>query len=555
MLPSPVRALTQQILARRLAYIMLVRVILFTLVLGGVVAVNLAWGTPEELGGPYVTVLFVFIAAIYVLNICYAMMLRMSKRLVSLAVVQIAVDLITSASLVHFTGGADSAYVIFFLLSPITAAVTLSRRAALVSAALGLCTLILTTGLGFAGLLPVLPGQRQLPWDMTLGSLARGSLLYGGAMIAIAALSGYLAEQLRSVALRVEVQQAHIGDLAALNANVIRCLTSGLLTVTVDGIVLSANQAALEMLELDADPTGHPLADISPELAQAAAASNELRRGELKIARGGETQVLGVSVSPLLDHHGETSGRIVNFQDLTSYRQLEQSIKRSERLASIGRLAAGIAHEVRNPLASISGSLELLQVGTETKEDRRLMEIAMREIDRLNTLITDFLDFARPKPPTLAPIDLPAEICRLAGVIGELASGENSLQIEVISRCTNAWVEADVDQLNGILWNLINNAKQASESAKPIKVTIEVEKTAHDVTLSVTDNGDGISGDDLQNIFEPFFTTKDEGTGLGLATVHRIVEDHRGTIEVSSRLGEGTRFSISLPIASPPLQP
>jgi len=528
---------------------MLVRVILFTLVLGGVVAVNLAWGTPDELGGPYVTVLFVFIAAVYVLNIGYALLLRLSKRLTALAVVQIFVDLGTSATLVHFTGGADSAFVIFFLLSPITAAVTLSRRAALVTAMLGLLTLVMTTGLGYAEILPVLPGQRNLPWDMTLGSLARGCLLYGGATIAIAALSGYLAEQLRSVALRVEVQQAHIGDLAALNANVIRCLTSGLLTVTVDGIILSANQAAMEMLGIESDPAGSPLGDISPELAGAAAASTELRRGELKVSGDDGPQILGVSVSPLVDHHGETSGRIVNFQDLTSFRHMEHSIKRSERLASIGRLAAGIAHEVRNPLASISGSLELMQATRETPEDRRLMKIAMREIDRLNTLITDFLDFARPKPPKLARIDLPAEISRLVGVIADLGTGESAPKIEMVSRCTDAWVDADVDQLNGILWNLVNNAKQAGEN---IEITIELDKSDTDVTLSVTDTGDGIASDDLQNIFEPFFTTKDEGTGLGLATVHRIIEDHGGTIEVASRVNEGTRFSISLPLVSSP---
>jgi two-component system sensor histidine kinase PilS (NtrC family) len=543
------------VLSRRLTTIMLVRVILFTLILGGTIAVNLAWGTPEELGGPYMTLFFVFIAAIYLVNIVYAVLLRLIRDLAWLAVIQIAVDMISSAVLVHATGGADSAFVLFFLLSPIAAAVTLGRRSAVLTALAGALMLGALLLLGHARLLPVLPGQMQLPWEATAGAVGRSLVINSAALFAVAVLSGYLAEQLRSASKEVEVQRAFIDDLAALNADIIRCLTTGLITVSTDGIVLSMNRAASEMLGL-ADPPrlqGQRLADLVPELGEVVASRQEIRRLELSLRRPGTADplLLGVSVSRLTDHSNTTRGSIINCQDLTAFRRMETAMKRSEHLASLGRMAAGIAHEIRNPLASMSGSLELLRGALQLgPEDQRLMDIALREIERLNGLITDFLDYARPRTPSLESFDLSLEIRRLVGSIGGLLSSERSPALNVEATEEALWVKADRDQLAGILWNLVRNAWEAGERQQ-IDVSLGRLSDGR-VSLSVSDHAAGIAEKDLSHIFEPFFTTKDKGTGLGLATVHRMAQDHGGSIDVRSVSGQGTTFTILLPPCEPP---
>jgi len=525
----------------------LVRVILFTLIIGGTVVVNLAWGTPEALGGPYVTFLFVFIASLYLLNIGYALLQRFLVQLARLAMLQVGADLLVSAVLVHFTGGGDSAFVLFFLLSPIAAAVTLHRRAAVLTAAAGTVVLALVLFLGYAQVLPTLPGQAHLPWSVKPGALVQTVLINGAAMFAVALLAGFLAEQLRFAAERVEVQQAFIDDLAALNADIIRCLTSGLITVGEGGLVLTMNHAAVEILGLPSGPkSGQRLADLSPHLAAVVAEKQEAHRAEVTVPRRDSAQVLGVSVSLLTDHQNEARGRIVNFQDLTAMRRMEERIKRSEHLASLGRIAAGIAHEIRNPLASISGSLELLRTAQGLDaEDRKLMEIALREIERLNGLITDFLDYARPRPPRLEPIDLGQEIHVLAGAIAGLMTGETAPTVHVAEARPGLWVQADRDQLSGLLWNMLRNSAEAGEQRR-VEIRVGEHDDAH-LFLAVSDRGAGIDPEQLPHIFEPFFTTKEKGTGLGLATVHRIVQDHGGTIEVSSAAGQGTTFTISLP--------
>jgi two-component system, NtrC family, sensor histidine kinase PilS len=545
--------LDRQILSRRLGTIMLVRVILFTLILGGTVAVNLAWGRPEELGGPYVTFLFVFIACVYVMNIAYALLQRTLRTDLSiLAMIQIGVDLAVSAILVHFTGGADSAFVLFFLLSPITAAVTLGRRAAVITAIAGTAVLALFLILGFERWLPVLPGQAQLPWVVRPGAVGQSLLRNGAAMVAVAVLSGYLADQLRRAAERMEVQQAFIDDLAVLNADIIRCLTSGLITVGGNGVILTMNQSAAEILGLSSSPrTGQRLADVAPELAVVAEAEGQ-RREEVTLRRAGDrAQLLEVSISQLTDHRGQSRGRIINLQDLTSMRQMELRIKRAEHLASLGRLAAGIAHEIRNPLASISGSLQLLHATDQLDaDDRRLMEIALREIERLNTLITGFLAYARPQTPSLEPVDLGEEIRVLAGGIAGLHSGEGLLAPPRVDAPAGLWVKADRDLLSSLLWNLLRNAAEAGEKEQ---VEIRVDPLDEEyVSLVVTDHGAGVAAEHLAHIFEPFYTTKDSGTGLGLATVHRIVQEHGGGIEVQSSVGRGTTFTITLPRCAPP---
>ena len=549
-------SLNRSIQVRRLSFIMLVRVIVFTLILGGTVAVHLFWGEPEKLGGPYYTFFFIFIASLYLLNIVYALLVRVFEDINKLAILQICCDLLIAAVLVNFTGGSDSAFVLLFLLSPIGAAVALSRRAAVITATCGTILMVGVIWLGYARMLPVLPGQIRLPWDVMVSSLWSGTLINGAAMFAVALLAGYLAEQLRFAAetmevqqAHIEVQQAHIFNLAALNADIIRCLTTGLITVSRNGRILTMNQTAADILGVPyAGPATKTIEELAPEFSQYVSSTRGIHRGELSLQRGKNNILLDVSISPLTDHQNQIKGRIINFQDMTEKRRMEERVRHSEQLASLGRMAAGIAHEIRNPLASISGSLEMVRHGeTLDPEENKLMDIAVKEIDRVDGLIKDMLSYARPHPMNLTRLDLGKQIHAIVDSISGLMSGKRVPIVEIVDTEEGLWVRADKDQMTGLLWNLVLNAW---ESDNEVQVDIRVSTLPLDrVLLEVKDNGSGISEKQIKHIFEPFYTTKDAGIGLGLAAVHRIAQDHDAVIEVKSEISRGTTFRISFPKA------
>jgi len=275
----------------------------------------------------------------------------------------------------------------------------------------------------------------------------------------------------------------------------------------------------------------------------------------------GERRHLGIAVSILRGEGGEPGGYVAIFQDVTDVVKMEQELRRSSRLAGVGELAASIAHEIRNPLAAISGSVELLRSG-EGEDGARLMDIVLREIGRLDALIRDFLQYARPAPPKL-------EAVALAGLFEDVVRMlEPSLPPGVrLEREADpgAAALADPTQLRQVLWNLVRNALEALDG--PGVVRLSASRVAGppqagpadgrkrgaegpgSVEIVVADTGRGIALADLERIFDPFYTTKPEGTGLGLPTVHRIVESHGGALSVESQTGVGTRFRVRLPAA------
>jgi two-component system sensor histidine kinase PilS (NtrC family) len=235
---------------------------------------------------------------------------------------------------------------------------------------------------------------------------------------------------------------------------------------------------------------------------------------------------------------------------------MEDAVRRSEKFAAIGKMAAGIAHEIRNPLASISGSIQMMQrqAGAEGV-NRRLQDIVLREIDRLNDLINDFLNFARPRALEIDEIPLQrllgevVEVFRHMRNKGDADDRPCNVRLEVEPGLT---VDADPQQLRQVLWNLLNNALEATDGDGEVRVTARRVESADgpNVELEVADRGVGIPAEHLARIFDPFFTTKDRGTGLGLSLVHRIIEDHRGTLRVDTEPGRGSTFTVTLPLRS-----
>jgi two-component system sensor histidine kinase PilS (NtrC family) len=537
---------------RIVTYLMLVRAGLATVLMLSVVVLALTVGSIETLSSPFGRFVFGLLATTYLASLAYAISLRRIQDPVRFADIQIGVDLVLVTLLVHATGGAQSGYAFLYLIDVVVvSALPKGFGAASVSVASALLYVCISL-LGYFKILPPITGQTVFPWDLTREELAFRIVIFLAGLVSVGSLGVSLARQRRKVGERLAVQQQIVGDLASLHQDTIRCLSSGLVTTTLDGTITTMNDAACEILGLGHDPPlGQKLTKHIPcldEVLAKAGAQGRVLRDEVDAVRSdGVERRLGLSATPLSDHSGLVTGRVIHFQDLTDLRQMEQAVARSERLAGIGRLAANIAHEIRNPLASISGSVEVLRrLPGADPETRNLVDIAVREVDRVNALITSLLDYARPRSEERQQMDL-GELVNDIAKIFEQECRAKDVQLHVHSQ-PGVLVEAASGQLHQVLWNLLRNAVEAMPSGGTIYLAAALGPTPPpEAILMVRDTGIGIAEADLDHIFEPFFSRKPDGTGLGLATTARIVEDHKGSIEVKSQLGRGTIFTIRLP--------
>ena len=534
-------------IVNRLEWLMFFRVILVTLLLGSTVVFRLA--DHDILTSSKRLALLGLIIGTYTLTIVYAIVLRtMTDRYETFALVQLFGDLIISSMLVALTGGTESFFLVLFSLCVLSASILLYRRGALY-------TMVLATA--FIVLLVL---RESLGWWMPKGPVRDDALLAVllsgltniSAVFLVGMLAGYLSEQARDAGRRLRDASRDLEALRTLNGHIITSIQSGLVSYTLDHRIIFFNPAVGRI-------TGYePSAVLYARVTEIFGAveshedPNDPAQWEGVFRRpDGRKRALGFSLSPLMDGRGRHQGYILILQDLTPLREMEESVRRSERFAGIGKMAAGIAHEIRNPLASMSGSIQMLSQSDALDETgNRLMRIVLRETDRLNSLVTEFLQFARPNPPEFEQIYLRHVLDEMILVFRYLhfnntpatrSDVDVSLHMEA-----EIQIQADPRQLRQVFWNLLNNSVQAMPDGGSIDIF--VEKRAREVEVQVLDEGTGIPVGRLDRIFDPFYSTKKDGTGLGLALVHRIIEEHDGRIHVVSSPGEGTRLSVILPI-------
>jgi len=529
-------------LHRRLVWLTLLRIVLTTVLLAASTLILLK-AQRDELGR-YERILYGIVAASYLASLIYLLLLR-STRVVSspLAYTQVAGDVLIASCLVYLTGGTESVVVFMFPLTVVSAAVLLYRRGAMVAAVLSSVGLLfVASGTAYELLPPVGAKAQALPPPR----LAFLLFAHISAIFLTAALASYLAEQLRSTRERLSVREHDYLALELLHESIVRSIDAGILTVDRFGRVTFCNEAAERILGTELPALlWQPVATAVPELARQLREGPGCQRFEAEIgARDGSKKRLRFAITNLFDRTGKDHGRLVAFEDLSEMRAMEEAIKRSERLAAIGTMAAGLAHELRNPLASMSGSIQILAEAQSLEADeQRLMTIILREMDRLDYLVQEFLRFARPAPPQYDDFDLAEMIATTTTLfandpIYRQASIETRVQSPLV-------VRGDMRQLSQVLWNLLTNAGDSMPDGG--RILVEASRDASSFQLSVRDTGCGIEPADCPHVFDPFFTTKERGTGLGLAIVHGIVQAHGGEIEVESAPGRGTCFLIRLP--------
>ncbi|MBI3330199.1 MAG: PAS domain S-box protein [Nitrospinae bacterium] len=559
-------------LLRRVKGLMLGRVIVITFLWAALVSVEITGGsTPTSLPLRYVVVLT------YFLTILYGLVLRWHPHLERFYLVQVSLDLLIETAILYSTGGLNSGFAFLYILSIISAGVALRREAILGVASAASLFYCLLAYLEFNGIIHPLP----FPFAVRDTVVASGPYVFYSTLLMITAfllvgtLSSYLAETLRRTGQVLKQQTQNLIGLRAFHENVVNSMNSGLLMTDMTGHVISFNKAAERILlltprELQGRPSQEvlPVLDIDDILHRVETLDYGLNRGEGLFERSdGRKITLGLSFSPLRDEKGTIHGIIINFQDITVIRAMETEIKRAEQLAAVGRLSAAIAHEIRNPLASISGSIQLLRSEFVLDEtNQRLMDIVVREIERLNAVITDFLAYARPRPLEFVAVDVHKLIT------GTLALLEHGLPLGSVVTITSQLgvdvpaIMADPQGLRQVIWNLCLNAVEAmdhhgtltvctavhTQSQRPTRAEAETPPPAPELIIDVTDTGPGIPPEVREKIFEPFYSTKRGGTGLGLATVDRIICNHLGRVKVDSEPGFGTTMRIHLPLLRAP---
>ena len=461
---------------------------------------------------------------------------------------QLTLDLTLVTALAVMTGGRESQFVVFFALVVIAGG--LHER--------------LTGGILTA--LGATLAYVALPWIAPLvGATAGGEAaldLRGAFLVMVGVLAGILGRRVHRTREHLERTARELNRVMVNNDVILRHLTSGVFTVDRTGMAAYLNPAGEEMLGLRReDVRGRWIQDAVPERLRALreALLSSLEQGEsraraelmVRTASGADLP-LGVSTS-LLMHDNAVTGVVAVFQDLTAVREMARRVRRSETLAEVGALAAGIAHELRNGLNPISGSVECLQRELKLEgENAQLMELIATESARLNRFVTDLLAYSRERDLVLEPIALDERLAELCDAVARDPRCKPGMTVRCHPGAAGAVLTADHEQLRQVWLNLATNAFEAMPPGGTLLVRSRLDE-GRQVIVEFIDNGPGIATEDLSRVGQPFFTTKRGGTGLGVAIAQRIVERHGGTLVFESVSGRGTTARVSLPVATAPV--
>ncbi len=569
----------QQEFLRRIKALMLLRVLVLTGFLGAIVVFQ------SDLGLPNIIPISTLIATTYVLTLVYAIVLKRVRNLTLFCYIQIAADVLIEGGVIFITGGIDSPFSILFNFSIISATIILSRKAGYITASLSTITFGALLDLEFYGMLHPIRVYPPSPMSEFGDYVFNIIYLNFCAFFIIAFLSGFLVEKLRSTHEELVEKSDSLDELQAFHENVVRYMGDGLLTTGIDWVITSFNQAAERITGYAQEEVrGKSIVDVLPFLEDKilgqtmSTLPSSFSRSEGKfIRKDGKEIDVGVNLSGLLNNINEVKGCIAVFQDLTYLKEMEKKLVQTERLAAIGQMSASLAHEIRNPLASLSGSTEVLRGELHLSgPNMRLMDIVVEEANRLNQIISQFLDFANPKPAKFTQAKIAPLIENTVALLKNSREFKQNVEIKMALNDGGLFCNVDPLQVRQVLWNLCLNGIQAMPEGGCLEISTEKWPSSDSPVESVSlpseaqwklgkeppvdsppmlridiqDQGGGIHKENGMKIFEPFFTTKERGTGLGLATVHRAVENHKGFITLESKMDFGATFSIFLPLGT-----
>jgi two-component system, NtrC family, sensor histidine kinase PilS len=486
------------------------------------------------------------------LTIVYSLAHRFSDLFGFQARVQFFVDILMVTWLVWRSDVIHSPYTALYIVIIASASVFLGPRGVAATAvgctfAFTACALALITGVG------------QRPEGVilvaSLSQTVQSIALFDMAFLAVGLLSARIAARQSRSDVRLRATRQTLANLRALHERIVESIRSGVVTTDLEGRIYTLNAAAAEITGykeqgIRGESASIFFGDLSERIAQsvrAIDAGETVPRFEADcLTAEGLRLRLGFGISPLFAESGETTGMVITFQDLTEIRALEETSRRQDRLAAIGRMAASIAHEIRNPLAAMRGSIQMLKSEIDNERSQiELMEIILRESDRLNRIITDFLNYARPRALLRSTVDV-GELLHQTFTL--LRHSPEVSERQVIAEDVPAaplLADADAEQLKQVFWNLARNGLQAMPDGGTLRAEMSRNSNGR-VRIAFSDTGRGMSPEQVEQLFEPFSSTTG-GTGLGLSIVYQIIRDHGGTINVRSLEGQGTTITVELP--------
>jgi len=532
---------------RSLIWLLSVRLIVATTLFFGALIIQAATSTILPLNGLYILVLLTFALSLVFLLL---LVTRLSPKVQMVA--QLVGDIGIITGFVYVTGGLYSPFSFLYLTVIIVAAIILRGGGFLFAGLSAIVYGILVDVMVFR-LIPLPPNLSGERYPLPTSHILLQLLIHVVGFMLVAALVSHLGESLRTTSTRLQEQQERARQFAALAHHVVQSIGSGLIAADLEARVLYLNPSAAKILHIPepSSMVGRHIAEAVPlkginwhTILQPGAPLVQHRLEALLV----ESNIhLGLSIGPLNDDSGTRVGYIVSFQDLSEIERVRRRERLKDRMAALGEMTVRVAHEIKNPLASISGSAQMLasKNGMDLTT-RRLLKIVIDESKRLSKTIDSFLNSARPHQLNRRMVDvaelLKDHVALLKGANGASERCEVSLTAE-----DPLHVSADPDLLRQVFWNLSQNALQAMPNGGRLEISAVRRKES--AILRWTDTGEGMDEALKAKAFEPFVTTRPHGTGLGLALVYTLINEHDGTVEIESRPGHGTTVTVVLPYA------
>jgi two-component system sensor histidine kinase PilS (NtrC family) len=540
--------------ARRLVYL---RLVVSTLMVGAAIMV-----LQMEDRAVSVAMMYGLLGVIYLSAGAIYLTFRAGVELKMIVRVLVAVDIVVLTALAHYTGGSGSFFSILYILPIIVGGEYFKVSGGLITSLLATSAYITYILLEIGGYVQPVSGG----WvaDVSSRGVAR-MILRGYLHMAVFVFTGLVSGY---VSYRLQNKHEEIRQIRLDTDSILENMSSGLIVTDPEGSVMTVNPAAESILGLDdgsalvgtgVEKAFPHMQVLAEELSLALSSGRPRQRHEIDVVRtDGALVQLGISISLLRNEQDEIKGVIAIFQDLSEVKEMRERIRQADRMAAVGELSAAIAHEVRAPLASISGSIDMLkgEIDGLSGDNAELMDLIIRESERLDRIISDFLEYARLRKPSFTASDVDRCLGEIAMLLRNAVPSGEGMEIVIDCDLESARISADDEQIRQVFLNLGNNACEAMDEGG--KLTLSVSRTVRRLSEERTDeecvevrfhnDGPAIPEDVLPHVFEPFFTTRQGGTGLGLAIAARIVESHSGLIDVRSSEDGGTEFIVILPV-------
>jgi two-component system sensor histidine kinase PilS (NtrC family) len=547
-------ALTKEKNASRLFILIVSRVFIITLFLGITIFVDIK---KQTFTIPQITVNFFYfiVGVIYFFSIIYILLFKFRKNLKRNLYLQIAVDIIIVTSLIFMFGNTQIDYSLFYTMVIIYSVIFLGRNGGLVVASVSSIFYGLLLELEFYRMMPIISFIKY-DYELNAADVLTNVMVRIISFYVLTFLVSFIVEQEKKAITLLEEKESEFNQLDLLFRSIIESVYTGVMTIDLQNVIKTFNNAAEEITGFSrARVQGRRMDEVFPEFLPFLTEKiiNEQIKSRIEIViKGskGNKVSLGLSVSPLKGKQENRIGNILIFQDITQIKQMEKDMEKNRNMALIGEMAAGWAHEVRNPLAAITGSIELLKQGLELEGmNKRLMEIVLRSKDQLEIFARDFLLLARPVPASRELVDINKVIEEVLEHVKLNKDWTDKIKItKNLSNTARAF--ANKEQIRQVINNLMLNAVQSMEEGGVLSIETKLAESddrKEFAETKISDTGCGIKEDDLYKIFEPFFTDKEKGTGLGLTIVNHIVNGYNGKITIESEKGKGTICRVWLP--------